>query len=120
MSRKLIVDYIEAGTETDLYGWKNHSTGGSKKYPITAFVPEKNGSMVQTRFHIPLPNCKLEEVLKWINEREYRMKWDNDTIKDFLVKKQYALNTSQVYIQMKTPWPVGDRDMLLNTHVVEF
>mgnify|MGYP006893310388 CR=1 FL=1 len=37
----MIVDYIEAGQDIDHDGWKKHSTGGNKKYPITAYVPVK-------------------------------------------------------------------------------
>jgi hypothetical protein len=32
--RKMIVDWIEAGSDADLEGWKKSSSGGSKKYPI--------------------------------------------------------------------------------------
>jgi hypothetical protein len=67
MSRKLIVDYIENGTETNLENWKKHSTNGHKKYPITAYVPEKSSNMVQTRYHVPVPNCKLDDLVKWLN-----------------------------------------------------
>lgn len=85
--RKMIVDWIEAGYDNDLEGWKRHSTGGNKKNPISVYVPVKSGNLVKTRFHIPLSNCKLEDALKYIVDKDLRMKYDSDTIESVVTKK---------------------------------
>jgi hypothetical protein len=45
---------------------------------------------------------------------------DSDSLSDIQFTKDYGLNTKQIYVQMKTIWPIGARDVLMNMQIVEY
>ena len=68
IGRKMIVDYIEKGTDAEYVGWKKMAQGGAKEHPITSWTPVKTGSNVEFKFEVPIPNSCLEEVFKYLQE----------------------------------------------------
>lgn len=64
----MIVDYIDSQQDTNFEEMKlAYKKGGkSKQYPISAWVPMKPGPYVKLRHHIPLPDCKLDDVLPFL------------------------------------------------------
>lgn len=120
LERKMIVNWIESGEEDDMDGWKLSTSGGYHKNSVKAYLGTKSSPNVRSRVHIQLPNCQLDDVLKYVVDRDYKFQLEGDQFSDIQVTRDYGLNTKQMYMQMKTIWPLGSRDMLLNTHWVQF
>lgn len=122
IARKMIVDYIEAGFDSDMESWKVHSTAGNKKNQISVFVPSnlKGGQTIKLRYHVPLPKCKLEDALSCITDMSVRSQVYSDSVSNITVKKKLPLSTSQIHVTMKTDWPIGPRDALINQQVVKY
>lgn len=120
ISRKLVVDWIESGDENDMTEWKQTHSGGHKKNSILGYMTTKPCPNVRTRIHVQFPNQSLDSILKYVVNKELRLQIDCDTIADMEVVKDFGMDTKQVYIQMKSIWPLGDRDSLVNTHLVKY
>ena len=99
ISRKMIVDYIESGTDKDMEVWSKHSTSGVKKHPVVVYAPIKSHStamsgaeITKTRVDMPVPNCKLQDVIRFIESPDLKVKYDSSIVLQEC-KKEYGLDT---------------------------
>ena len=121
IGRKMIVDYIEGGKDQDFDDWKKvASTGGLKNFLIGAFLPQKqDNSCISMRLVIPIPNCKFNDIFEYITNTERRLIWD-ENLQSIEVKKELPIETKLVHVLLKSAWPMGARDILMNQHQVRY
>ena len=102
-SRKMIVDWIESGKDTDLDGWKPIPV---KNKRIQAFSNLSNKEKICQRLHIQIPNCKLDDIMPYLIDIDKRKLYD-EGLETYKSVKKYPLNTEMVYAKLKTIWPIG-------------
>jgi len=57
-------------------------------------VPVVNNQNIQTKLFVPLPNCKLSDVMKYVTDQEYRLKFDGDSITKITTTQTYPMETT--------------------------
>ena len=113
--RRLIKDWVDQGQETDLSDWKAAEKGGDS---IVGYLPVSEDQMARTKLLVPVPNTSLEKCFSYIKVHLQQCKDLKDSIDSAEVKKVYACNTNQTHIVMRTFFPLGARDILVNEQTV--
>lgn len=119
IGRKMIVDYIERAADNDFDGWKKMASGGSKKHPITSWTPLKAGQNVEIKYTVPIPNSNLDDVVRYLQDPDLKSKYD-ETQLSYKVVRDMPLDNKLIHIELKTVWPLGPRDMLVQTGSVRY
>lgn len=114
-----MVDWIESGEENSFSDWNQYSSGGFKKNSIITYLWNKTLPNNKIRFEIQFPDSKLEDILPYICVPEKRLEIDYEALASVLKAKEYGMDSALVYTVMKTIWPIGARDVLLNAQFVQ-
>jgi hypothetical protein len=48
---------------------------------------------IKTRLHVQFPNQKLDDILKYVFQRDLRLQIDSEAIADFSVVKDFGMDT---------------------------
>ena len=108
----MIVDYIESKIDSEYEDWKVFSTTNEKP-PITIWNKKRQQGLVSIKVSVPIPNCKLDDILPFLLNADKRQEFDQE-IEKIKIIKEYPVNTGLVLVNMKQQWPVGPRDALVN------
>lgn len=92
---------------------------GNKHHPIEAWAPVKTASTVVIKCIVPFPNSKLDDIVKYVTNPEFKKLYDDNFTKIECVKTM-PLDNKLLNINLKTIWPLGARDLLLQEGQVRF